>query len=283
MVYTYKGNDLGSFFGMSDNYPIDSNEYASYKNLISIIWNRSDKDATVIVDGVDNVLKKNFMTTTTYFQKVTYKKGNSALVAFSFNREFYCINDHDHEVSCNGIIFMGRQESPIIKLSETEAEKFEILYHVFKEEFFTRDNIQGEMLQMLLKRLIIKVTRIAKEQLMPSELKDSQIDIIRKFNVFVDMHYKEKRQVSDYAELLFKSPKTLSNLFAKYNDKTPLQVIHERIVLEAKRLLLYSDKSAKEIAHDLNFDDPAAFHKLFKKVLHLTPQEFKQTKSREIA
>lgn len=281
MVFTYKGNELGSFFGMSDNYPNDTDEYGSYKNLISIIWNRSEEDAIITVDGVDNVLKKNFITTTTYFQKVTYKKGNPALIAFSFNREFYCINDHDHEVSCNGIIFMGRQEAPIIKLSNEDTEKFEMLYFVFKDEFFTRDNIQGEMLQMLLKRLIIKITRIAKEQLMPSELKESQIDIIRKFNVFVDMHYKEKRQVGDYAELLFKSPKTLSNLFTKYNDKTPLQVIHERIVLEAKKLLLYSDKSAKEIAHELGFDDPAAFHKLFKKVQHLTPQEFKQSKAQK--
>jgi len=89
------------------------------------------------------------------------------------------------------------------------------------------------------------------------------------------MHFKEKRQVNDYAELLFKSPKTLSNLFAKYNQKTPLQIIHERVVLEAKRLLLYTDKTAKEIAYDLGFEEIASFHKLFKKVTGYTPQKFK--------
>ncbi|MEM8565569.1 MAG: helix-turn-helix transcriptional regulator, partial [Bacteroidota bacterium] len=128
---------------------------------------------------------------------------------------------------------------------------------------------------MLLKRLIIKTTRLAKSQLITKELNDTQIDVIRKFNVLVDIHYKSKRHVSDYAELLFKSPKTLSNLFAKYGQRTPLQIIHERLVVEAKRLLLYTDKTAKEIAYELGFDEVASFHKMFKKVVSQSPQQFK--------
>ena len=200
---------------------------------------------------------------------------NPPLIGFTFNREFYCIIDHDHEVSCNGIIFFGTQAQPVISIDAEESKKFETLLEVFLDEFTTRDNIQGEMLVMLLKRLIIKTTRIAKEQLIPSELKENQIDLVRKFNVLVDTHYKTKKQVSEYADLLFKSPKTLSNLFAKYNQKSPLQIIHERIVLEAKRLLMYTDKTAKEIAYDLGFDEVGTFHKLFKKITTQTPQAFK--------
>ena len=83
--------------------------------------------------------------------------------------------------------------------------------------------------------------------------------------------------MNEYAEMLFKSPKTLSNLFAKYNYKTPLQIIHERIALEGKRQLLYTDKTAKEIAHDLGFEDAGSFHKLFKKVIGQTPNDFKKS------
>ena len=68
---------------------------------------------------------------------------------------------------------------------------------------------------MLLKRLIIICTTLAKEQYILKKLQYDQVKIIRKFNVLVDSHYKTKRKVSDYAELLFKSPKTLSNLFAQ--------------------------------------------------------------------
>ena len=186
--------------------------------------------------------------------------------------------DHDYEVSCNGIIFFGTQDIPVITLPEEEQKKFDMLHHVFLDEFQTRDNIQGEMLQMLLKRLIIKCTRLTKEQRVVKELDNGQVDTIRQFNLLVDIHYKEKKQVSDYAEMLYKSPKTLANLFGTYNQKSPLRIIHERIILEAKRLLYFTDKSSKEISWDLGFEDVAHFSKLFKKVTGETPTDYKQKK-----
>lgn len=275
MIYTYKEQALGSVFSLSTSFQNEKESLAINKNLIHILWNRNETPITFLKDDIPLTLKHNQITTSTYLQKIKFQKGASTLIGFSFNREFYCIQDHDEEVSCNGIIFMGTQDPPIISLSSDEVKKFETLLEVFIDEFTTRDNIQGEMLMMLLKRLIIKTTRLAKDQLIPTELKESQIDTIRKFNVLVDLHFKNKKQVNDYADLLFKSPKTLSNLFAKYNQKSPLQVIHERIVLEAKRLLMYTDKTSKEIAFDLGFDEVASFHKLFKKTTSQTPQTFK--------
>jgi AraC family transcriptional regulator, 4-hydroxyphenylacetate 3-monooxygenase operon regulatory protein len=278
MVYTFKGSELGSLFGMSTYYQEELRNFETSKGLISIIWNRTDESISFTKDNIPITLASNQITTSTFLQKLAFNAAKAPLTVFTFNREFYCIQDHDEEVSCNGIIFFGTQASPIITLNDSEISSFNSLYQVFLEEFTTRDNIQGEMLGMLLKRLIIKITRIAKEQVIPKELNDSQIDIIRKFNVLVDINYKEKKQVNEYAELLFKSPKTLSNLFAKYNQKSPIQVIHERIVLEGKRMLLYTDKNVKEIAYELGFNDATPFHKLFKKVTNNTPQEFKKQK-----
>lgn len=70
--------------------------------------------------------------------------------------------------------------------------------------------------------------------------------------------------MQEYADLLNKSPKTLSNLFSIYNQKSPLQIIHERISLESKRLLVYTDKSTKEIAFELGFEEVAHFSRFFK-------------------
>ncbi len=276
MIYSFQGKEFGSYFGMTDHYPVDQHEFNQHEGLINILWNRSEADYTVYIDALPHVLKPHQITTSTYLQKVSFDKAAGPITAFTFNRAFYCIQDHDHEVSCNGIIFFGTQQTPVITLDEDEKRKFDLLYEVFVDEFKTRDNIQGEMLRMLLKRLIIKTTRLAKKQLIPEVLDDKQVDIIRKFNVLVDMHYREKRQVSDYAEMLFKSPKTITNLFAKYKQKSPLQMIHDRIVLEAKRLLMYTDKTAREIAFELGFEEVTSFHKLFKKVTAQTPQQFKQ-------
>jgi AraC family transcriptional activator of pobA len=82
--------------------------------------------------------------------------------------------------------------------------------------------------------------------------------------------------VSDYANLLNKSPKTLSNLFAKYNNKSPLQLINNRITLEAKKLLLLSEKSSKEIAYSLGFNDASHFSKFFKNQTGASPIHFKK-------
>lgn len=280
MLHTYQGRELGSFFGFTDDFVLHRTELKEVKGLIHIFWNRNNRTYSFVVDGIPKLLKPNQITTSTYLQQVELGKSTLPISAFSFNREFYCIQDHDEEVSCNGVLFFGTQETPIISLGGEEIRKFDMLYEVFLDEFKTRDNIQGEMLRMLLKRFVIKTTRLAKDQLIPKELSDTQVDTIRRFNVLVDMHYKNKRHVSDYAELLFKSPKTLANLFAKYRQKSPLQVIHERLVLEAKRLLLYTDKTSKEIAHELGFDEVASFHKLFKKVVNSSPQQFKAQMSK---
>ena len=75
----------------------------------------------------------------------------------------------------------------------------------------------------------------------------------------------KKKQVQEYADLLNRSPKTLSNLFAAYGLPSPLRVIHERTGAEAQRLLLHTSKSAKEIAALLGFEDTAAFSRFSKK------------------
>ena len=114
------------------------------------------------------------------------------------------------------------------------------------------------------------------------ELNNEQIEVIRKFNFLVDIHYKTKRKVSDYAALLFKSPKTLSNLFSIYNQKSPQQIILDRIGLEAKRLIHFTNKKNQEIAYELGFNDPAHFSRFFKRLTHMTPSEYREKQALSI-
>jgi AraC-like DNA-binding protein len=131
---------------------------------------------------------------------------------------------------------------------------------------------------VLLKRLIIILTRLAKEQTKDFPEKENHYDLVRKFNLAVENHYKTQHQVQFYADFLHKSPKTLSNLFAIYNQKSPVNIIHDRITLEAKRLLVYTDKSAKEIAFELGFEEISHFSRFFKTKEGISPKEFKETK-----
>ncbi len=276
MRQEYRDPKLGAILGLTDNVKEDRERFTMTSNTIKFLWNRNEEPLEIVVDDMVLELNPNQMVTVTYLQNVSFTKTQLPLAAILFNREFYCISDHDSEVSCNGILFFGTQDLPIITIPEKQLRKFNLLYEVFVEEFSTPDNIQGGMLQMLLKRLIIMSTRLAKEQLIVKELNNDQIDTIRKFNYLVDIHYKTKRKVSDYAEMLFKSPKTLSNLFSIYNQRSPQQIILERLTLEAKRLIHFTDKQNQEIAFDLGFNDPAHFSRFFKKMTKKTPSEYRE-------
>ena len=275
MKYTFSEFSTGAIFNIGNSDDLNPFKKAQQVNLYTFIWARS-QPIELIVDSIPITLPSNNILALTPIQYVQYLSGTDVTL-YQFNREFYCIKDHDHEVSCAGMLFFGNTNIPIISLDEKEQQKYKTLHEVFIDELEAEDNIQAEMLRMLMGRFIIKSTRLlkAKEGIIETP-KSSKVDLLRAFNVLVELHFKEEHSVSFYAEKLFKSPKTLSNNFAKLN-RSPLQIIHQRIVLEAKRLLTYTDKSAKEIAYEIGFDDASHLSRLFKKHTSQSPSEFKKT------
>ncbi len=238
-----------------------------------ILWAKN-KNTTINIDGYWVELKQHQVVFCTTLNVLEIPK-ESGIIAIVFNREFYCLRDHDHEVSCNGILFFGSSQPPVISLSEKERQSFETMFFVFEEEFETKDHIQGEMLRVMLKRLLIKSTRLVSEIEGFAKMPSSQMEIMRKYNLLVENHFKEKHQVADYAEMLFKSPKTLSNIFKKAGYPSPSTVINNRIILEAKRLLQFSEKTAEEISHQLGYKEGTHFSKFFKTHTGLPPVEFR--------
>jgi AraC family transcriptional activator of pobA len=129
----------------------------------------------------------------------------------------------------------------------------------------SKDTLQLEMLQMMLKRMLILCTRIYKNQIDLNKLDCPNTNILREFNYLVETHFKTKRTVNEYAELLFKSPKTLSNVFKTLGRKTPLEFIQEWVLLETKRLLTYTNKTISDVAFEVGYDDVQLFSRFFKK------------------
>ena len=99
--------------------------------------------------------------------------------------------------------------------------------------------------------------------------------LVGDYIALVDKHFREIHSVSDYAERLFVSPKSLAKRLNALGHKTPKEILRDRIVLEAQRDLRYSDKSVKEIAFDLGFDDPAYFTRYFKKATGQSPLNYR--------
>jgi AraC family transcriptional regulator, transcriptional activator of pobA len=247
----------------------------------TIAWNTGTQQ-TVTIDGEEYDFMPDTILPLMFNQSFDFGHPED-IVAWQFNREFYCIIDHDAEVSCVGFLFAGADQV-FINTDEQIQVRLRLLLHIFIEELNTRDNIQNDMLLMLLKRLIIVITKLAKSSSVPNQKKtDDKMDIFRQFNLLVEANFHQEHSVQYYADRLHKSPKTLANIFLLYNEKTPIQMIHTRIMIEAKRLLYYTSKSIKQITYELGFEDPAYFTNFFKRNISQSPIEFRKSKQMGIA
>jgi AraC-like DNA-binding protein len=194
-----------------------------------------------------------------------------------YNRDFYCVEIHDKEVACDGILFHNVYEIPVISMTAEVSHELQMLIESIKAELDNEDSSMEEMLRIFLKLIIIKATRIwKKEHQVASDEARQEVEFMRSFSQLVEWHYKRYHTVAEYADLLHISPKALNKRLTRYTNSTPNDIIKERIILEAKRLLAHTQLSVKEIGYKLGYDDTSYFIRLFSKQAEVTPQAFRQ-------
>jgi AraC-like DNA-binding protein len=182
-----------------------------------------------------------------------------------YNRDFYCIQIHDEEVACDGLLFNNIYNMPMTAIPDHDAAFIEYIFSQIAHELGLKDSSQEEMIRTYLKQLLIKATRLWKTQHLDRVVaeQNNDLEFFRRFTQLVESHYKHKHSVADYADLLLVPSKTLTQKFKRLNLLQPNEVIKNRIILEAKRLLAYTVMSSKEIAYELGYEDPAYFSRLF--------------------
>lgn len=272
MTLEYRTKLKGTF-ALTDSYQTEK-ELQKEKGLYKFIWVRQGS-ITVEIDHQEKLLVQNDVISLTNLQHLDFKSIDGEYLTLLFNGNFYCIYGNDHEVSCSGFLFNGSSHLIQFTLNEQECRELNEITLALESEFTVSDSLQEEMLRILLKRFIIQCTRIARRRLDITQEKEYSFEIIRQYFNLVDEHYRTKKQVQDYADLLHKSPKTLSNIFSTCKVPSPLRVIHERVEAEAKRMLLYSNKSVKEIADILGFEDQASFSRFFKNTTGQSAGQFR--------
>lgn len=133
----------------------------------------------------------------------------------------------------------------------------------------TRDEYQLVITRSCLRILLSEVARrLPKERVSSNELAYRFIDE-------VEIHYHQWYNVKDYLPLLAIQEKHLAQSVRLATGVTPKAYIDQRRMLEAKRLLAYSDLSVKEIAYSLGFEEPTNFNKFFRKHAGISPNEFR--------
>lgn len=258
----------------------DDADLRRIRDLYKFIWVREGR-AQLRIDHIPLELHAGELVPLTPHHRLEIPQIDAEVLILAFDSNFYCIFGHDGEVSCSGLLFNGTSELLRLELTEERAAALGRVIDDLRAEYEVADGLREEMLRMQLKRFIILCTRFARERFAVHADREKLFDIVRRYYVLVDEHFRTRKRVQDYAGLLNRSPKTLANLFAAYGQPSPLSIIRDRVNAEARRLLLYTSKSAKEIAYLLGYEDTAAFSRFFAKMNGESITAFRRREKRE--
>jgi AraC-like DNA-binding protein len=236
----------------------------------------------------------------TYFEIMLIEKGGcNQLIDF----KNHIGNDYSCYIICpQQIHLMNRQDASgtVVQFTEDRIQSTELRASLRKLLFYENAAIVFEkrpdlydelhLLIRILRKYLVE-NEVAKNQIVTHLLQsivsilldnkqlgdNSEKDFVKKllidFYQLIEVHYSDNVGVQFFIDHLGTTEKKLSETTRKHTGLSPLQVIHNRILLEAKRLMVFEEKTHKEIAYQLGFDSPASFSSFIKSKTGLSPVE----------
>ena len=171
--------------------------------------------------------------------------------------------------------FSGISEESICQLPVKIHDKITQLFEDILVRTSNEKDGKTDMTRLLLMQLFILVDDSCKSNSQKAVPQQKQI-LLRTFRRLIDQHYLSLKLPKEYADLLYVTPNHLNALCQDLLGKTAGELIRDRVLLEAKRLLTNANMTITEIAFSLNFQDNSYFNRFFKKYVGITPDEFRK-------
>lgn len=172
-------------------------------------------------------------------------------------------------------LFRNYGEAPPLLLN-TEALKILVDYCEKMMQFYQSElEFKSRAMAALLELFLIHCTHLCKKPTNPQQLEAGN-SILRSFKALVEEHHKTEHSTSFYASQLHITPDHLNRTIKSLIGKSAKEYIQNRIIIAAKRLLIFSPATNKEISYELGFSEPTHFSAFFKNCTHLSPTAFKQ-------
>lgn len=198
-----------------------------------------------------------------------------------FTPEFLEKNSIREDFIANLRLFKKSDETPPLPLTERMIGPLKMFADQMLAAFQSENDMRFETIGAYLKLFLIECNGHC--SLFPgtnTQTIEVGKTLVRQFKAVVEKHYKTWHQVKDYAEELNVSPNYLNEVIKSALHISAKDYIQNRLMLEAKRMTIFTGKSIKEIGFDLGFEDPSHFSKFFKSNTGQSLVEFKETIAR---
>ena len=177
------------------------------------------------------------------------------------------------------VLFNNVTINHTLPVTADELTNFEALLGLLLAEFNGADGRSNqEVLRHLLTVLLVKLGKVQRDVVsVGGTAVSSEAHLFHQFTLLLEEKYSQTHAVADYAHMLSVTPRQLSDISRHLVGRTAKHLIEERLILEARRLLTFTNLSVKEIAHKLGYKDPSHFSKIFKKKTQTSPQSYKSS------
>lgn len=194
-----------------------------------------------------------------------------------FSPSYFPAGDADQRSLIKYGVFDDIDVMPVIQM-DREQEKdikkiFQDMFAVYQE----RPSFSSEILASYLTIFILKIYAIKKNRIPAGSFHDPDFTRFRQFQQLLHDHFRQHHDARFYAASLNVSSKTLTHCTQKFAGRPPSELIRDRLLLEARRLLHHSGLSVKEIAHETGFEDSSYFIRFFTRNTQMSPKRFRDS------
>ena len=201
---------------------------------------------------------------------------NIRLIHLAFSKD-YLLSDIRNTLTCWECMFSQIIIPVTEKKDFTELNTYATL---IQQEFIQLRHQKDLVIRNLLNAFMITAARLGTCETRLTAMNASQNKILQQFRIFIEENFRSKTQVAEYADMIYITPGHLNDTIKTLTGKTAKQIIDEKRMTEAKRLLFWGDLTVKQIAAYLNFEDDAYFNRFFKKHTGQTPALFHRISSK---
>lgn len=193
---------------------------------------------------------------------------------FTFSRDFLAENNISESFISNINLFQAYGDSPPLKLDYAAFDRLVGIVRQMQACLHTELTYRERALGALLQLFLIYCNNTTQLDTAQLDEESASVCILRDFKQLIDQQYADWHKVGEYASEMHITPKHLSQTVKELTGKPAKETIQDRLVLEAKRLLLHTDLSVKEVGYQLGFGEPLHFSSFFKKRVGESPSKF---------